>query len=226
MANIALARRLVNVLLLRLAAAGLLLVLNAPGQAAQPGPLFFDLAAQPLPRALERFSEQTGISILVTSELIRNKSAAPVRGRMAPGAALGRLLEGTGLSARRIGEASMTLVVSSHATDRPAPAAAPVAPPAYASLVQEQVARILCHHQPREFGHYRLGLQLWVDAHGQVLRVHTLDSEQAERWAAPVRSALLGASLSEPPDGLSQPITLLLRPSPAALSPCVDGEVD
>ena len=204
----------------------LLLVLMAPAQAAQPGQLLFDFAAQPLPRALERFSEQTGISILVTSDLIRNKSAAPVRGRMAPGEALARLLKNTGLDARRIGEASMTLVPRSHDTATPLPAAMAALPPAYASRLQEQVARLLCRHQPGGFGHYRLGLQLWVDAHGQVLRVHTLASQQAHRWAKPVRAALLGASLSAPPAGLPQPITLLLLPSPAGVSSCPGEEGD
>tara|TARA_R110001606_G_scaffold81584_1_gene187548 strand:- start:9874 stop:10557 length:684 start_codon:yes stop_codon:yes gene_type:complete len=226
-ANIALARRPVNASLLRLATAGLVLVLMTPGQAAPPMRLFFDVAAQPLPRALERFSERTGISILVTSDLIKNKSAAPVRGRLTPVDALGRLLEGTGLDARRIGTSSMTLIARPSTAAKPAPApSVSVVPPTYARQVQEQVSRILCQRQPDQFGHYRLGLQLWINADGRVERVHTLDSEQAADRAEPVRAALAGARLNAPPTGLAQPLTLLLRPSPPSLSPCAGEQGD
>ena len=77
--------------LLSVAALGVLL--TWPSVARVDTTVRFDMPAQPLSQALAAFSEQTGISILVTSDLITNKTATPVHGRLAPTTALRRLLE-------------------------------------------------------------------------------------------------------------------------------------
>ncbi|MFT4089526.1 MAG: TonB-dependent receptor [Asticcacaulis sp.] len=60
----------------------------------------FDIAAQPLPRALQQFTEATGIQVAYTSSLGRGVRSAGVSGEMAPVEALSRLLSGTGLTYR------------------------------------------------------------------------------------------------------------------------------
>lgn len=58
----------------------------------------FDIAEQPLSKALLEFSEQTDIVVVAPRELVNGKSAAPVQGDMAPSEALAKILDGTGLN--------------------------------------------------------------------------------------------------------------------------------
>lgn len=57
----------------------------------------FDIAAGTLQAALATFAVQSDQQILFTSELVAGQRSAGVSGRMEPGAALDRLLEGSGL---------------------------------------------------------------------------------------------------------------------------------
>ena len=94
--------------LLSVAALGALLTWPSVGRVATT--VMFDMPAQPLSQALAAFSEQTGISILVTSDLIHNKIAAPVHGRLTPTTALRALLEPTDLEVRRVDASAWTLL--------------------------------------------------------------------------------------------------------------------
>ncbi|MGH7944441.1 MAG: TonB-dependent receptor domain-containing protein, partial [Opitutaceae bacterium] len=63
----------------------------------------FDLPAQPAADAILAFSKQTKIEVLFSFDALRTRLSTAVTGRLEPEAALQRLLEGTGFSARRNG---------------------------------------------------------------------------------------------------------------------------
>lgn len=69
----------------------------------------FDIPAGDLSAALERYSAQTGMQLVYSSDLIAGKRSPGASGRMSPQQALGQLLAGSGLSARVSGN-SATLV--------------------------------------------------------------------------------------------------------------------
>ena len=69
----------------------------------------FHIAAQPLGDALVEFGRQSGLEITADPSLIAGKRSAEVSGRFAAGAALSRLLAGTGLTFRYISATGVTL---------------------------------------------------------------------------------------------------------------------
>lgn len=75
----------------------------------------FDIPAGSLAEALTRFGRQTGIQISVNGDLVRHVKSGGVVGRMAPDAALGRLLAGTGLAARYSGARNVLIQKESSA---------------------------------------------------------------------------------------------------------------
>ncbi len=204
--------------LLSVAALGVLLLWPSVGLSATTA--MFDLPAQPLSKALAAFSEQTGISILVTSDLIKNKTAAPVHGQLAPQAALQRLLEPTDLEIRRVGESAWTLLPRHrhHDSATLSPSEGTVTR-AYAGAVQRHLGLLLCREHSDRLGRFRLALQLWIAPDGRIERVHVLDSPDAPRWGATVREALEGSRMAAPPAGQPSPVTVLLRATDGA-SPC------
>lgn len=66
---------------------------SAFGQAAR-----FDIAPQPLSRALMKFSSKTGIQLFFNANVARGLASQGARGELTPQAALAALLSGTGLS--------------------------------------------------------------------------------------------------------------------------------
>ncbi|PEQ13991.1 hypothetical protein B2G71_04320 [Novosphingobium sp. PC22D] len=69
----------------------------------------FRIAAQPLGDALVEFGRQSGLEVTADPALIAGKRSAEVSGRFAPGAALSRLLAGTGLTFRYVSATGVTL---------------------------------------------------------------------------------------------------------------------
>ena len=69
----------------------------------------FDIKATSLAAALARFSEQSGLTIEAPKTLTAGKKASPIRGDLAPTDALGRLLQGSGLTFARAGNGTIGL---------------------------------------------------------------------------------------------------------------------
>lgn len=203
--------------LLSVAALGVVLIWPSASQSATK---MFELPAQPLSKALAAFSKQTGISILVTSDLIKNKTAAPVHGRLTPQAALQQLLEPTDLKIRRVDQSAWTLLPRYRHS-------APSAPPppdgtvtrAYAGAVQRHLSHLLCREHPDQLGRFRLAMQLWIAPDGRIEKVHVLDSQASPRQGATVRDVLEGSRMAAPPAGQPSPVTVLLRATDGS-SPC------
>ncbi|WP_160170682.1 STN domain-containing protein [Luteimonas huabeiensis] len=180
------------------------------GAADCTGCVAFDIPPQPLARAIEAFGAATGQSVVYDSALASGLVSPSVRGRMRPDEALARLLDGSGLDARRVSADALVL------TRAAAPAAAAL--PAgegerYYGLVQRQVAARLCACPRLAEGRHRLALQLWFDRAGRLRRSTLLDTAGDPALAAAVDTALRGIELGAPvPDGIAQPFTLLVLP--------------
>lgn len=129
-------------------------VVAMPAAAAAQADVAFDIRAQPVQSALARFAEQSGMQILYPYDRIAGLRTAGVKGRMAPQAALGRLIAGTGL---RINQSSggvialslapspspqlvRTAGVRTVANTAPAPFQSVTAPPAQVSDAQDPTA--------------------------------------------------------------------------------------
>lgn len=61
----------------------------------------YDMPAQPLSRALQAYGQMADVQIIFTDELVRGRNAPALEGEYTAEQALQRLLEGTGLDARR-----------------------------------------------------------------------------------------------------------------------------
>ncbi len=190
---------------------------DAPGQLAEPAAMRFELPTQPLALSLAAFGGITGYSVLVPSNITTGKQGAAVSGEFSPDEALARLLAGTQLAARHVGARAVTLVpVVPDAAAQDAGAAGGATLPAqsaYVPVIQASITRQLCQRQPKIFGRYRVGVQLWLDTAGAVRRVHLLGSS-----GTPARDAAVAAHLGSlvmdapPPPGLAQPLAVMLMP--------------
>jgi iron complex outermembrane receptor protein len=77
---------------------------------AVPGATQVAIPAQPLAAALAAFTAQTGWQVAADPQRLAGKTAAPVKGKLTPQAALEALLAGTGLSARITAPGRVALV--------------------------------------------------------------------------------------------------------------------
>jgi outer membrane receptor protein involved in Fe transport len=89
---------------------------------AQPTVLTADIPAQPLARALDAFSRQTGLHLVYISGVIRDQRSRAVSAGLGVDDALARLLEGTGLEFRYLTPHSIRILASTK-SDVQAPAA-------------------------------------------------------------------------------------------------------
>ncbi|UVL20281.1 MULTISPECIES: TonB-dependent receptor [unclassified Pseudomonas] len=82
-----------------------------PAQASSPrmGDYRFAIAQQPLVEAINAFSQVTGWQVGFSAELADGVASPGVQGSLAPEAALQRLLRGTGLGYRKIGNGNVVL---------------------------------------------------------------------------------------------------------------------
>ena len=84
-----------------LAATSMIAVSVAVGAAhAQSGETHFDIAAQPLGKALLEFNKQSGVMVMAPQDLIQGKTAPAVSGQMPPDEALARMLRDSGLKSK------------------------------------------------------------------------------------------------------------------------------
>lgn len=88
----------------------------APAQA-QEARMAFDIPAQSLSSALDAFARQSGAQLLFSVEDVGGKQAQAVSGQLTPGAALGRLVAGSGLQVLDSGGGVYTLRAPQKDTD-------------------------------------------------------------------------------------------------------------
>lgn len=185
----------------------------------------FDLPAQPLPQALQSYGEITGVAVLIDAHLLGGLRSTPVKGTLAPLPALQKLLEGTGLAPRFVDDAAFTLVPVDTAATTAAAAALPAAssgavPKQAARVIQRSLEQALCDARATRPGSYRMVLQLWFDG-DRIDRAAALQSSGDGARDNAILARLRGLAVPGLPDGLQQPVTLLLLPRGAAsTAPC------
>ena len=179
------------------------------------GRQLFDIPAQPLMTALRRYSEQTGVSVMFDDSLVRDRQSPGVRGVYSPEAALRQLLQDTGLAARYASPLAFTLMANetttlAHASTVPSQDLSD----RFAARLQVALLNALCADELTYPGRYRLALQLWLDAAGQVSRTRLLGSTTQPRRDQRIEQLAAALHVNEVPASLPQPITIVLQQRP------------
>lgn len=214
--------------LCRALALGVCLAAVAPEARAQDGGpdhrqdsrIVFDIAGQPLAAALEQYGAVAGRDVLYNSNLTVGRQSSAVRGAMTADVALARLLVGTGLSARVLGETSFVLY--------PAPAASPETLPAsvnhYYARLQASLRAALCAEADARPGSYRIALRFWIDPAGNLRQFERLGSAGSASLDGGIDRALRRMRVDAvPPVGLPQPVTLVVVPQGPSVTMACDS---
>lgn len=197
----------------------LLWALLLPGlAAAHADAVDFELPAQPLERALERFSIVTGWSVMYPGRLADGRSSHPVHGRMPPQQALQELLQDSGLYAQQAGEHRVVLREAAGAASVPAGPAVPGLPAAeqqrrFAGL-QRSLRAAFCGDPAIAPGNYAATVVFQVAADGTVEQPGLLAGSGDSQRDHAVLDALHGLRLPASAADLPQPVTLEIRPAP------------
>jgi hypothetical protein len=203
---------------------GLVAGLCPPASATEPGSgraaseqIDFDIPAQPLAVALERYGARSGRQVVYDSALAEGRMSAPVEGSFTPELALQNLLAGTGLVPRYVAADAFVLVrLPPAALPRQAPVvntASPAAVARYYGRIQARLKRAFCDNERTRRGGYRVALGLWIDASGVVNRVARIGPTGDPDLDATIDHAVIGLAIGEaPPVGFAQPVVLVVVP--------------
>ena len=86
-------------------AAAVAILASAGAASAEERPVRFEIPAQPLTAALNEFGIQSGSAVLFKADVTGARLSRPLSGAVEPETALTAMLDGTGLSYRREGDA-------------------------------------------------------------------------------------------------------------------------
>jgi hypothetical protein len=190
-------------------------------------PLMFDIPAQPLQAALERFMTVTAYSGVYDSAITAGLQSTEVKGLMLPQAALRQLIAATGLSVRYAAEHTFAILGLAVASVPVAAAAAENAgsrgndvsddaKTAYFGQLQAHIKNVFCRYPSTAPGTYRVALSLWIAADGAVQQVRLLDSSGSPQRDARISASLGRLHLPALPQqaGIQQPLTLVFLQKP------------
>jgi len=187
----------------------------APALPAPERILDFDIPAQPLAAALDRYASLSGWPIVFHGEMVAGRISSPVQGRYSPEAALQRLLAGTGLALQKVAAGPADAYTLKE-----------IGPPAggshtgasavdfdYGGWVQGQVWAALCSHARTAPGNWRSLLRFRVDPSGQIHGARMFTSTGDARRDAAVLDTLRRVRVNQaPPPSMAQPLTMLILP--------------
>lgn len=180
----------------------------------QAEPLSFEIAAQPLPSALDAYGAATGLQILYDSRLAVGRRSGGVKGRLAPAAALKILLDGTGLTALYAGADAFAVVPVSPGAPTDAGRGA-VGYGHYFGILQAGIADAFCRHPATIPGRYRIALKFWIGPAGEILRPELLGSTNDPGRDSAIAETLRHITIDQPPPvGMPQPVTMIIAPRP------------
>ena len=184
----------------------------------------FDIPAQLLNDALQRYGAVARQPVLYRSEIVTGQISTAVHGRYTPEVALHLLLEGTGLSAEKFDMGQGSAFILKAASDSVAgPSANGLGNrTGYLGLVQTRVWQALCGNLLTAPGRYRAVLRFQLDATGHVERPRLIGSTGDGRRDIAVLETLRDIRMdAAPPKDMPQPVTLLLFPHDAEFGlPC------
>lgn len=176
---------------------------------AQDVSLEFNIPAQPLASALERYGDATARNALYNSNLVIGRRSTAVQGMFSPEAALTRLLEGSGLSATPVTATSFALFAAPQGI-KPLP---PSAITNYYGRIQASLHDALCAAGAARPGNYRIGMRLWIDSAGNVMRDERINSTGLSDVDAAIDQALRHLAIgARPPAELAQPVSVVIVP--------------
>ena len=173
-----------------------------------------EIPAQDLAAALGRFSELTGMAVLVDRQLTEGRRSSRVTGGMLPRLALAQLLAGSGLMAVYAGAEGFTVQTARVLSPGQGSLRSASASRSFATEVQQGVLAALCGAELTRPGNYRAVLQLWVGRLGKVEYSWLVDTTgDYGRDEALIK--LLGQIVIQrpPPSSMPQPVTILLEPA-------------
>jgi hypothetical protein len=186
----------------------------------------FDIPAQPLTSALDAYSAVTGLEVFYDGGLSFGSRSATVKGLFPPTIALQALLAGTGLMARRTDANGFTIRAAPPQAAISGPTADRTPPQAYDpyfSTLQKSVSTALCKGPETEPGTEQVLLRLWVGSDGRVLRGEPVSQMRQGVRAAAILRRLQDLWIGPPPQGMPQPIIMVVFPrapgAPACQSP-------
>jgi TonB family protein len=198
------------------AAEGLGLPAADGGSNAPPhNPIDFNIPAQPLAAALNRYASLSSRPALFSSEIVAGRTSSAVLGRYAPEAALQHLLEGTGIVAEKVADGpSDAFVLKEVSAQIAIPPATPVAGDGYSALIQAGIWQALCSNPGTAPGAYRALLRFQVNAAGGIQAAQLLGSTGNSRRDATLLESVrqVRIDLAPPPDVVQQPLTMIILP--------------
>jgi TonB family protein len=185
----------------------------------------FDIPAQPLESALDRFAAISGRSALFSSAMVAGLTAAPVHGPYTPMEALHHMLEGTGLDVEEVISGHVAALILRPVAAPPPASAAPQATveerlQAYDSLLQTRIWASLCADPRTAESDYRSLLRFSVSPSGRIERVRLLGTSGDAHRDAALLDIAQHVQLEPPPAELPQPVTLLILPRQAGGPGC------
>lgn len=196
-----------------LAIAGWLLLAFAA--VAQDGVHAYDIPAQPLEQAVERFSVVSGWSVMYPGDLAAGRSSHALRASLPPLPALQALLQDSGIEAEVIGEQRVVLRRGTPSAAEPGfGAGLPESERRrrYGGL-QQRLRAAFCDDPEIAPGRYAATLRFRIDGAGRVSEPELLSGSGSERRDAHLLQAMQGLLLAAEAAALPQPVTLQIRPS-------------
>ncbi|MDR2961888.1 MAG: TonB C-terminal domain-containing protein [Stenotrophomonas sp.] len=198
----------------RLAIAGWLLLASAAA-VAQDAVHAYDMPAQPLEQAIERFSVISGWSVMYPGDLAAGRSSHALRASLAPLPALLALLQDSGIEAEVIGEQRVVLRRGSQ------PMADAVFDGGLGEAerrrryggLQQRLREAFCDDPGISPGPYAATLRFGVDSKGRVQAPELVSGSGSARRDARLLQALQGLVVAADAAALPQPVTLQIRPS-------------
>lgn len=173
--------------------------------------ILFDLPAQSLKVALEKFDASTNMSVFFSSELAAGKVSSAVHGFFVPHQALQMLLEGTGLTIQSVADDAFVLIPVAAKAAHVNPVAAS-ASRYFDGLVQEGIRKALCAREDLALGSYRLAMLVKMGQDGQIQEARLLDTTGNRQRDAAIVSEVQKVRLSQPPSTPEKPFVILIKP--------------
>jgi TonB family protein len=200
------------------------------------GSLFdFDIPAQPLAAALQKYSILVDIPIVFSSDMVRGRRSSALQGHYSSEAALRQLLDNTGLTAERQDSGiGATLLLRESVQSQPGAEPDPALPGSavarlfgqagYPGLLQRRIWQALCANPGTAPGQYRLLFRFQVDADGRLAGTRLLVSTGNPRRDAAVLDTLQRIQVDSPPPAIVQhPLTMSLLPDDPDTTPRCDS---